>query len=111
GGRGGAVWLEPLPVNMKQRGLFLRAGNRDSEIIISGKTERGLRQIREELFDGFLVNRLSRNGRGVSRRLSVTGNELQRTDAIPADCRQQAIRIIPKGSYSVSYTLSHGVGV
>src|SRR5690606_38925944 len=72
--------LAPAPAVPEQRGLLLRAGNGDTEVVVAAQAKRRLPKAAQQLFDGRLIDRIALD-RG-SARVGFIGKKLERADAV-----------------------------
>lgn len=82
----------PLVFPVKQRSLFLRACERNAEVLIGADAERIAGKIAENDGDLLSASGAAINGAGAPG-CGTVGKELQRADAIAADCGEQAVSV------------------
>ena len=82
----------------EQGRLFVRAGHRDAELLLAAKTQRGLGEVLEDVFDFTIVHDFPANEgwiRAIGSKVAffVLGDELQSTHTIAPDLREQTVRV------------------
>ena len=89
--RGGrrAVWNVPFVIPVEQRGFFLRSRKRDSEFLIVAKAQRVSCKVADDAGNLCVID-WARVDRARFAGIYALRQELERTDAIAADSRQQA---------------------
>ena len=92
GGRGRTVRHVPFVLPVEQRRFFLRAGKRDAEFLVGADAERIAREVANHRRNLLVVHGAAIDRACAGRRHSF-GKELQRTDAVAADRRKQAVSI------------------
>src|SRR3569833_1878525 len=91
-GRGRTVWHVPFILPVQKRRLFLRARQKNTEVLVGPDTERIAREIRDDGGD-ILIARVFRVDRACCGGRVAVGKELQRADAVADNGGEQAVGI------------------
>ena len=88
-----SVGLEPFSFIMQQGGFFLRARDRDTELVVAAQPERRLYEAAQQLFDRLVIDGFAFDCSGRIDGFVFVSDELQGPDTIMADRRQHAVGV------------------